>query len=162
MPHKQRCEKRAEAHALKQAYHLPFGYVALSDEGLGIPEGATLDEYIIEGSFTDAPIEEGDALFQEEEPKEREPFTEPVGTKQWPAKKAESLRAALIAAKVLQPDTHNIHLAKFLDMSPFEIKVTNKDFITWAKLYRGYKDETGKTDEAVRMATEAYGAGDQT
>ena len=25
MPHKQRCEKRAEAHALKQAYHLPFG-----------------------------------------------------------------------------------------------------------------------------------------
>ena len=55
MPHKQRCEKRAEAHALKQAYHLPFGYVALSDEGLGISEGATLDEYIIEGSFTDVP-----------------------------------------------------------------------------------------------------------
>lgn len=166
MPHKQRCEKRAEAHALKQAYHLPFGYVALSDEGLGIPEGATLDEYIIEGSFSDVPNgeyvepEKGDALFQEEEPKEREPFTEPVGTKEWPAKKAESLRAALISAKVLQSDTHNIHLVKFLDMSPFEIKVTNKDFIGWAKLYRGYKDETNDTDEAVRMASEAWFSGD--
>jgi len=92
--------------------------------------------------------------------KEREPFTEPVGTKEWPAKKAESLRAALIKAMVLPPDTHNIHVTKFLDMSPFSIKVTNKDFIGWGKLYRGYKDETNDTDEAVRMATEAWFSGD--
>ena len=166
MPHKQRCEKRAEAHALKQAYHLPFGYVALSDEGMGISEGTILDEYIIEGSFTDVPNgeyiepEEGDALFQEEEKNERQPFTEPVGTKQWPPKKAESLRAALIKVMVLPPNTHNKHVARFLDMSPFEIKVTNKDFIGWAKLYRGYKDETNDTDEAVRMASEAWFSGD--
>ena len=67
MPHKQRCEKRAEAHALKQAYHLPFGYVALSDEGLGISEGATLDEYIIEGSFTDVPGNGDDEPFQDDQ-----------------------------------------------------------------------------------------------
>ena len=98
----------------------------------------------------------------EEEKKERVPFTEPVGTKEWPPKKAESLRNALIAAKVLPPDTHDIHLATFLDMSPFEIKVTNKDFIGWGKLYRGYKDETNDTKEAVRMASEAWFSGDPT
>lgn len=75
MPHKQRCEKRAEAHALKQAYHLPFGYVALSDEGLGISEGATLDEYIIEGSFTDAPAGNGnDEKPPVEKPTEARPY----------------------------------------------------------------------------------------
>ena len=90
---------------------------------------------------------------------ERQPFTGSVGTKEWPAKKAESLRAALIKVKVLPPNTHNIHVTKFLDMSPFSIEVTNKDFIGWAKLYRGYKDETNDTDEAVRMATEAWFSG---
>ena len=90
----------------------------------------------------------------------RHPFTEPVGKKQWPPGKAENLRAALIASKVLPPDTHNIHFATFLDLTPFSIEVPTKDMVSWGKLYRGYKDETGDTDEAVRMATEAYGAGD--
>ena len=94
------------------------------------------------------------------EKKEREPFTEAVGAKEWPAKKAEALRAALIKAKVLPENTHNIHVTKFLDMSPFSIEVTNKDFIGWAKLYREYKIETNDTDEAVRMATEAWFSGD--
>ncbi len=164
MPHKQRCEKRAEAHALKQGYHLPFGYVALSDEGMSISDGATLDEYIIEGSFTDAPLEdhsrpdEKDSLFQEEDKpsEERTAFTEPVGKKQWPPDKAEALRAAMITAKVLPPDAHNIHIATFLDMSPFGIDVPTKEFVGWAKLYRGYKDQTDNTDEAIQMASEAW------
>ena len=165
MPHKQRCEKRAEAHALKQAYHLPFGYVALSDEGMGISEGATLDEYIIEGDFRDPEITDdnlrpdaGDKLFQEEDklPEERLAFTEPVGKKNWPPEDAEILRGLLITAMVLQPNTHNIHFATFLDMSPFEPTAPNKDFIGWAKLYRGYKDETDDTQEAIRMANEAW------
>lgn len=164
MPHKQRCEKRAEAHALKQAYHLPFGYVALSDEGMGIPDGATLDEYIIEGTFTDAPLDDptrpdaNDSLFDDEDEKdeERVAFTEPVGKKQWPPDKAEALRAAMITAKVVPPDAHNIHIANFLDMSPFGIEVPAKEFIGWAKLYRGYKDQTDNTDEAIRMASEAW------
>ena len=128
---------------------------ALPDNGLDedMPALEAPDDFV-EGEVVEDP--------PTEEPKGREPFTGPVGTKQWPAKKAESLRAALIAGKVLQPDTHNIHLAKFLDMSPFSVKVTNKDFVMWAKLYRGYKDETSDTDEAVRMATKAYGAGDPT
>ena len=98
----------------------------------------------------------------EEMPKEREPFTDAVGAKEWPAKKAEALRTALIKAKVLPENTHNIHVTKFLDMSPFSIEVTNKDFIGWAKLYREYKIETNDTDEAVRMATEAWFSGDPT
>ena len=159
MPHKQRCEKRAEAHALKQAYHLPFGYVALSDEGLGISEGATLDEYIIEGSFKDTP--NGDeSLFQEEEPKERQPFTDPVSKKQFPPDVAENLRTALIVAKVLPPDTHNIHFATFLDLTPFKPDVPVKELVGWGKLYRAYKDETDNTDEAVRMASAAWFSGD--
>ena len=91
---------------------------------------------------------------------EREPFTEPVGAKEWPPTKAENLRAALIAVKVLPPDAHNIHVVTLLDKSPFSIEVPTKDMVGWGKLYRGYKDETDDTDEAVRMATEAYGAGD--
>ena len=94
------------------------------------------------------------------EKKEREPFTDAVGAKEWPAKKAEALRVALIKAKVLPENTHNIHVTKFLDMSPFSIEVTNKDFIGWAKLYREYKIETKDTDEAVRMATAAWFSGD--
>ena len=96
----------------------------------------------------------------EEMPAERQPFTEPVGKKQWPATKAENLRAALIAAKVLPPDAHNIHIATFLDLAPFSIEVPTKDMVGWGKLYRGYKDETSDTDEAVRMATEAWFSGE--
>ena len=119
-------------------------------------------KYALRQTFIIETGDDPDKERQEEtaEPEERKPFTEVVGTKEWPAKKAESLRAALIAAKVLPPNTHNIHVTKFLDMSPFQIKVTNKEFIGWAKLYRGYKDETDDTDEAVRMASEAWFSGD--
>ena len=96
----------------------------------------------------------------EEETKEREPFTELVGTKQWPPQKAENLRAALIATKVLPPDAHNIHVVTFLDLSPFSIDVPTKDMVGWGKLYRAYKDETDNTDEAVRMASAAWFSGD--
>ena len=167
MPHKQRCEKRAEAHALKQAYHLPFGYVALSDEGMGISDGATLDEYIIEGSFTDVPSgeyfepEEDDALFQEEEkPAERQPFSSPVGEKKFPPEKAEELRTALVNAKVLPADAHNRHIEMFLDLIPFGIEVPTKELVGWGKLYRDYKKETGSTEDAVRMAGEAWFSGE--
>ena len=83
-----------------------------------------------------------------------------VGTKQWPAEKAIQLRGALIGAEILPEDCHNYHLLRFLDMSPFSVEVSVTDFLGWAKLYRDYKIETKDTDEAVRMATEAWGAGD--
>ena len=83
-----------------------------------------------------------------------------VGTKQWPAEKAIQLRGALIGAEILPDDCHNYHLLRFLDMSPFGIEVPVKDFLMWSKLYRDYKEDTKDTKEAVRMANEAYGAGD--
>ncbi len=59
MPMFQRVEKRAEAHALKQAYSLPFGFVPLA-AGVDVPDGATLDDYILEGEFKELPDERTD------------------------------------------------------------------------------------------------------
>jgi len=90
---------------------------------------------------------------------EREPFTEPVGEKQWPPEKAEDLRYALISAKVLPPDTHNKHVVMFLNLLPFGINVPTKDVIGWAKFYRGYKDETNDTAMAVDKASKKWFTG---
>lgn len=124
MPHKQRCEKRAEAHALKQAYHLPFGYVALSDEGLGIPEGATLDEYIIEGSFSDVPngddipADDGDALFQEEDKKKKSKKKVAKGTGK-PRLKNQWEQEVVDAAMDLNLANHEKHVRNRLNYSTF-------------------------------------------
>ena len=95
----------------------------------------------------------------EEETEEKE-FEGLVGIKQWPAEKAIALRTAMINAKVLPVKSHNYRVLHILDKSPFSINVPIKDFMLWAKLYRNYKIQTKDTDEAVRMATEAWGAGD--
>lgn len=52
MPAFQRVEKRAEAHALKQAYSLPFGFQPIGD-GNGVPDGAILEDYIHEDAWKD-------------------------------------------------------------------------------------------------------------
>jgi len=89
----------------------------------------------------------------------REPFTAPVGEKQWPAEKAEDLRYALITAKVLPPNTHDKHVIMFLNLLPFGINAPIKDVVGWAKLYRGYKDETDDTKKAVEMASKKWFTG---
>jgi hypothetical protein len=94
------------------------------------------------------------------EDEEEETLQGLVGTKEWPAEKAIALRTAMRNAKIIPGDSHDKQLLYIIDKSPFGINVPIKDFMLWAKLYRGYKEQTGDTDEAVRMATEAYGAGD--
>jgi hypothetical protein len=119
-------------------------------------------KYALRQTFVIETGDDPDKERQEEttEPEERKPFTEPVSKKQFPPDVAENLRAALVAAKVLPPDTHNIHFATFLDLVPFNVDVPTKELVGWGKMYRGYKDETGDTDEAVRMASEAWFSGD--
>jgi len=52
MPDYQCALKRAEVHALKQAYHLPFGFIALGEGAESeVPDGAVLEEYIHEGEW---------------------------------------------------------------------------------------------------------------
>lgn len=65
MPLFQRVEKRAESHALKQAYSLPFGFVPLAS-GVDVPDGATLDDYIFEGEFKELPDERTDEQRKED------------------------------------------------------------------------------------------------
>ena len=118
-------------------------------------------EDIVDGSFKDA--EEKPAKKKDEPKKdppiEHTPFTEPVGEKQWPPEKAEDLRYALITAKVLPPETHDKHVAMFLNLLPFGIEVPTKDVVGWAKMYRGYKDETNDTTKAVDMASKKWFTG---
>ena len=96
----------------------------------------------------------------EDDEEEEESLQGLVGVKEWPAEKAIALRTAMRNAKIIPEDSHDKQLLHIIDKSPFGINVPIKDFMLWAKLYRGYKEQTGDTDEAVRMATEAYGAGD--
>ena len=63
-------------------------------------------------------------------------------------------------AKVLPADTHNKHFEMFLDRIPFGIEVPTKELVGWGRLYRDYKIETKDTDEAVRMAGEAWFSGE--
>lgn len=91
---------------------------------------------------------------------ERRPFDSPVGEKKFPPEKAEELRAALIKAKVVPSDAHNRHVEMFLNLTPFGIEVPTKEMVGWGKLYRDYKDETGSTEEAVRMAGKAWFSGE--
>jgi hypothetical protein len=126
MPHKQRCEKRAEAHALKQAYHLPFGYVALSDEGMSISAGATLDEYIVEGDFRDAPPGE-EPLFPDETPPPaaqpptetppQEPESPPVAVERQTNQWEDDVIAALVELNLVQAAPHAINI---LNLSVFK------------------------------------------
>ena len=164
MPHKQRCEKRAEAHALKQAYHLPFGYVALSDEGLGISEGATLDEYIIEGSFTDVPVngddiptDDGDALFQEEETKKKSKKKDVERVKnQWEEKAID----AIMDLQLVQAKPHAVNILNrsiFFSTVPYG-KLTTVDAVAyamaWASSKAKYPDDT--PEKRTKRANEVY------
>ena len=97
---------------------------------------------------------------KKEKPIERRPFSSPVGEKKFTPEKAEELRAALMKAKVLPADAHNRHIEMFFDMTPFGAEVPTKEMVGWGKLYRDYKDETGSTEEAVRMAGEAWFSGE--
>ena len=97
---------------------------------------------------------------KKEKPAERQPFSSPVGEKKFPPEKAEILRTALVDAKVLPDDTHDKHFEMFLDLIPFGIEVPTKELVGWGKLYRDYKKETGSTEDAVRMAGEAWFSGE--
>jgi len=97
---------------------------------------------------------------KKEKPAERLPFSSPVGEKKFPPEKAEELRTALVDAKILPADAHNRHIEMFLDLIPFGIEVPTKELVGWGKLYRNYKIETKDTDEAVRMASEAWFSGE--
>jgi hypothetical protein len=127
MPPYQRALKRAEAHALKQAYSLPFGFVAMGD-GNGIPEGAILEDYIIESEWKDVTPPEAhpeDAAKGSEtlfggnqngtpapEP-EKEPDPEPLTDETIPSRpyEPEELQLKIVAAS-------GIHAQKGTDVTP--------------------------------------------
>ena len=144
--------------ATGKAYRLGMAWIMELAGYAGTPAEemyGIFDDEIVEGTVTEVknkPAKKADTA-------EREPFTEPVGEKQWPPEKAEDLRYALISAKVLPPDTHNKHVVMFLNLLPFGINVPTKDVIGWAKFYRGYKDETNDTAMAVDKASKKWFTG---
>ncbi len=178
MPHIQRARKRAEAHALKQAFHLPFGFD--QDEG-----GAELimDDYVIEGSFVQeqAPeqIEAGaaeaeDELFSQEtaqepeqEPQpEQEPEPEPEPEWPIPEEWVEWFRAP--ALNIMPPDAHPKHIEALMNLSPFEMsedktvwlygerRITKPMLKVWLKEYRVLRDGGMKAAEGAAGATSSW------
>ena len=149
--------------ATGKAYRLGMAWIMELAGYAGTPAEemyGIFDDDVVDGTATEVK----NKPTKKAEPKkadttEREPFTEPVGEKQWPPEKAEDLRYALITAKVLPPETHDKHVVMFLNLLPFGIEVPTKDVVGWAKMYRGYKDETNDTTKAVDMASKKWFTG---
>ena len=182
MPHIQRARKRSEAHALKQAFHLPFGF----DQEAGGSD-LLMDDYVIEGSFVQeqAPeqIEAGAAEAEEElfsqdstqepevEPEatpEVEPEVEPEPEDEWPIPDEwiEWFRAP--SMNIMPPDTHPKHIEALMNLSPFKLsedkrtwlygerKVNKTQLRVWLKDYRVMRDGDRKAGEAAAGATNSW------
>lgn len=170
MPHIQRARKRAEAHALKQAFHLPFGF----DQDEGGTE-LIMDDYVIEGSFVQeqAPeqIEAGAAEAEEElfsQETAEEAVTEPEPEPEWPIPEewVEWFRAP--ALNIMPPDAHPKHIEALMNLSPFELsedktvwlygarRITKPQLKVWLKEYRVLRDGEMKAAEAAAGATNSW------
>lgn len=169
MPHIQRARKRSEAHALKQAFHLPFGF----DQEVGGSE-LIMDDYVIEGSFvTEQSAEEIEAgateaqeeLFEQEEAAvEQDSTVEPEGY--WPDEWIEWFRNP--AMNVMPPDAHPKHIESLMKLSPFtlsedksallygERRVTKPMVTGWLKDYRVLRDGDASSQEAAAGATNSW------
>lgn len=168
MPHIQRARKRAEAHALKMAYHLPFGFDQTPGEDLPI-----MDDYVIEGSFVQEQepelIEAGaaeaeDELFSQDSEPEPEPEPEP----EWPIPDdwIEWFRGP--ALNIMPPDAHPKHIEALMNLSPFvlsddksvwlygERRITKPMLKVWLKDYRTMRDADASSQQAASGATNSW------
>jgi len=168
MPHIQRARKRAEAHALKQAYHLPFGPQAPAEDG-----PALMDEYIIEGAFTQ--IEAGDEAQDGAAEEVTEEGTEEVVEEaaqeseyEWPDEWIDWIRSPAVNA--VPPDAHPAHVVALMKLSPFGLsedkshlvygqrKVTKPQVKSWLKDYRILRDGDADSKTAASGATGSWEA----
>jgi hypothetical protein len=169
MPHIQRARKRAEAHALKQAYHLPFGFETPTDE---LP--LLMDDYVIEGSFvteqSPEEIEVGatearEELFEQEEAAvEQDSAVEPEGY--WPDEWVDWFRSPEM--NIMPPDAHPKHIESLMKLSPFmlsedkqtilygERRVTKLMLKVWLKEYRILRDGDMSSKDAANGATHSW------
>lgn len=166
MPHIQRARKRAEAHALKQAYHLPFGDQAPAEDA-----PLLMDEYIIEGSFTQ--IEAGEEPVEdsaEEEATEETAVEEAAQESEyeWPDEWIDWIRSPSVNA--VPPDAHPAHVVALMKLSPFVLsedkshllygqrKVTKTQVKVWLKEYRVLRDGDADSKTAASGATGSWEA----
>lgn len=169
MPHIQRARKRSEAHALKQAFHLPFGF----DQEVGGSE-LLMDDYVIEGAFlqeeTPEEIEAGavkaqEELFdQEETAVEQDSAVEPEGY--WPDEWLDWFRSSEL--NVMPPDAHPKHIEALMKLSSFTLSEDKKTILygqrqvtkpmlkAWLKEYRMLRDGDMSAADAASAATHSW------
>lgn len=162
MPHVQRARKRAETHALKQAFHLPFGFDTPSGDAPML-----IDEYIVPGSFAELPATEEEIVDGADQATEQlfeeETATEP---EEWPDEWVEWVASPTVG--VVPPDTHPNHVKALMNLWPFRLlngdmtysreKVTKNHVKFWLKEYRAARDSGADVNEAVEGSTAAYEA----
>lgn len=161
MPHAQRAMKRAEAHAIKQGFHIPFGFTRPEEGGEML-----LDEYIVEGTFAELPETEEEVTAEAEKATE-ELFDDSQEKKiQWPRELIDWVRSD--AVSVVPPDTHDRHVYALLDLWPFKLdekgtlitaggqKVTKPMAKFWLREYRAARDQDEKVQPSVEGASAAW------
>jgi len=179
MPDYQRALKRAEAHALKQGYSLPFGFIALADGAEAeVPSGATLDEYVIEGSWKEVATEDnrtpeerheaavaGSAALYGDEPTPETiakvavhpPEPESVSLsdptpKNWPANVVERAQTVWVNSGIIPPDSHTKHVVMLLNLLDLPLNVSDEVLVSVGKTYRAERDQGADSKRAAAVA----------
>lgn len=162
MPHIQRSRKRAEAHALKQAFHLPFGVQGEAEDA-----PLLMDEYVVEGSFLEVSSDEDPAaaeeeLFENGDQDDEQVDPEGYVSDEW----LDWFRNPRL--NVMPPDAHPKHIESLLKLSPFtfaedkksmqygERRVTKPMLQVWLKEYRMLRDSDMKAPDAAAGATNSW------
>lgn len=165
--------RRAEKHALKQAYSLPFGFIALVDGAeQRVPQGAMLEDYIIEADFREFAAEDTrtpeeraeagkrDAAALYDDPHAPPPDTPPDEGATIPAERVAELRKTFIGWGVLGEDAHDRHILNLVNLSPFGIGLNLQDpeVKSWFMLYRENRNKGMKAIPAAQAAQEVWSA----
>lgn len=166
MPHLQRVLKRAEAHALKQAYSLPFGFMALTDDVGNVPSGALLEDYVYEGEWKE--VETPPDTRSEEQRKQETVVgaqalygddAQIVGDGVRRAKHSWSAAHVDAALRVLPPDTKKPHVVSILQLTPCTPQDDPERVARWVAYYhtaRADLPETLNIRDAQTWADEQF------
>jgi hypothetical protein len=164
-------ERRAEKHALKQTYSLPFGFIPLA-EGSSIPDGATLEDYIHEGEFQEvaapppppdtrtteqkheAGTQAAAALFDTEPAPARSAAPADPEPRLWDDATVKRAAEAWESTGVLDTPAATKHVIMLLNLSPFKPGVPDTSLVTWGRSYRSYREQGMTTKEAAALAKE--------
>lgn len=178
MPEYQCALKRAETHALKQAYSLPFGFIALAEGAESeVPDGAVLEDYVLEAQWHEVAAEP-----DERTPEQRhesavsgaaalygEAFSTPVNpstpaesgvsassVRSWSDATVERVSKLYIEQGVVPPDSVRKHVIQLMNLSPFDDAAPESAWLPWGRLYRSKRDEGLKPAAAAQYATQNF------